>query len=186
MSTLRHNLGNLISTPMTMVKLSLMKLIYPKSIFFTGLQRFSPSVVVDTDRKSSIRFGHHVSMYSRCKISAHSGGNIRIGSHTAFNMGCIIISRSNITVGQNVAFGPNVLVYDHDHVMDQSNGPQNNNFYLGDIEIGDNTWIGAGSIILRGTYIGNNCVIAAGSVVKGHIPDNTRLIQKRTNIYKRT
>ena len=181
MTTLRHTLGNVISTPLTMVCLSIQKLIYPKSLFFTGIERFSPGVVVDTDRKSKLTFGKHVSIHSRCRITATCGGEVTIGDRTSFNVGCIVTGRSRITVGSNVSFGPNVMVYDHDHAMDQDGG-----YYLGDIEIGDNTWIGAGCIILRGTRIGKNCVIAAGSVVKGDVPDNTRLIQKRTNTYKRT
>ena len=181
MGTLRHTLGNVISTPLTMVCLSLQKLIYPGNLFFTGIERFSPGVVVDVDRKSKLAFGKRVSLHSRCRITATCGGEVTIGDNTSFNVGCIVTGRSRIAVGSNVSFGPNVLVYDHDHTMEQKNG-----YYLGDIEIGDNTWIGAGTIILRGTRIGKNCVIAAGSVVKGDVPDNTRLIQKRMNTYKRT
>lgn len=44
------------------------------------------------------------------------------------------------------------------------------------IEIGNNVWIGLNTTILKNTRIGNNCVIAAGSVVKGQFPDNV-LIQ---------
>lgn len=42
-----------------------------------------------------------------------------------------------------------------------------------EIKIGDNVWIGAGVIILPGCNIGNNCVIAAGSVVNTDIPNNS-------------
>mgnify|MGYP002672982789 FL=1 len=41
-----------------------------------------------------------------------------------------------------------------------------------EIWIGENVWIGAGAIVLPGCRIGNNCVIAAGSVVCRDIPDN--------------
>lgn len=44
------------------------------------------------------------------------------------------------------------------------------------IKVGNNVWIGLNVTILKGTVIGNNCVIAAGSVVKGEFPDNV-LIQ---------
>lgn len=45
-------------------------------------------------------------------------------------------------------------------------------FWLKDIFIGDNSFIGAGAIILPGSKIGKNCIIGAASVVKGSIPDN--------------
>ena len=53
------------------------------------------------------------------------------------------------------------------------------------VEIGNNVWIGANAVILRGTKIGNNAVIAAGAVVKGIVPANSVFIQKReTKIVK--
>ena len=184
MATLRHNLANLISVPLTMVRLSLKKVRLPGNVFFHGINRFSPNVVVDTDRRSKIRFGDRVSIHSGGRIVALSGGNLSIGDHTSFNVGCIVTCRKKISIGANVSLGPNVLVYDHDHVMNPLNGAHSTEYVLGAVEIGDNCWIGAGSIILLGTHIGKNCVIAAGSVVKGDIPDNTTLIQKRINTYK--
>ena len=49
------------------------------------------------------------------------------------------------------------------------------------IEIGSNVWIGANSVILKGSRIGDNVVVAAGSIVKGEVPSGTVLIQKRIN-----
>ena len=45
--------------------------------------------------------------------------------------------------------------------------------------IGNRVWIGANTVILRGTVIGDDCVIGAGSVVKGNVPANSVLVQKR-------
>lgn len=184
MATLRHNIANIVSTSFTMVSLSLKKILYPKSLFFTGIQRFSPGVVVDTDSKSKIKLNSCVSMHSRCRLVATCGGEVQIGCNTSFNVGCIVISRSRIEIGKNVSVGPNVMMYDHDHIMESGCGALGNGYRLGEIVIGDNCWIGAGTIILLGTHIGNNCVIAAGSIVKGEVPDNTVLIQKRTGMYK--
>ena len=52
-------------------------------------------------------------------------------------------------------------------------------FKTAPVVIGNNVWIGANAIILRGTTIGDNSVIAAGSVVKGNVPSNTLLVQKK-------
>ena len=185
MATLRHKLGNIISVSHSMLRLSLMKVFYPRNVIFSAIERISPNVVVDTDKQSRIHIGNRVSIHSRGRITSTSGGNLSIGDRTSFNVGCIVVCRHKITIGKNVSFGPNVLIYDHNHIMDPINGVNNPNFALGEITIGDNSWIGAGSIILQGTHIGNNCAIAAGSVVKGNVPDNTVLIQKRTNTYRR-
>lgn len=54
------------------------------------------------------------------------------------------------------------------------------------VKIGNNCWIGGNVAILRGTVIGDNSVIAAGSVVSKEVPDNAIFIQKReTTIIKK-
>ena len=184
MATLRHKLANVISASHSIIRLSFMKLLYPKNIYFTMIERFSPNVVIDTDRRSKVIFGNKVSIHSGGRFAATSGGELHIGDKTSFNVGCIVTCRSNITIGKNCSFGPNVMIYDHNHIMNSVNGVKNSDFDLGTIEIGDNCWIGSGTIILLGTRIGNNCIIAAGSVVKGNVPDNTVLIQKRVSTYK--
>lgn len=49
-----------------------------------------------------------------------------------------------------------------------------------EVNIGENVWIGANVVILRGTNIGNNSVIAAGSIINGNIPANKIVYQERT------
>jgi maltose O-acetyltransferase len=66
-----------------------------------------------------------------------------------------------IKIGDNVTFAPGVKVFTHDA------SSQHHIHYtrVGRVEIGDNTFIGAGSIILPNVTIGSNCIIGAGSVV---------------------
>lgn len=184
MATLRHQLANIVSVPLTFAKLAVMKIVYPKNLYFSAIERFSPNVVIDTDRISKIRFGKRVSIHSRSRISTNSGGELIIGSNTSLNVGCILTCKHKITIGEKVSVGPNVMIYDHDHIMGKKDGVKNTSFNLKEIVIGENSWIGAGAIILAGTTIGKNCVIAAGSVVKGVVPDNTVLIQKKENTYR--
>lgn len=53
-------------------------------------------------------------------------------------------------------------------------------FQTSPIVIGNNVWIGANTLILRGTTIGDNCVVAGGSVIRGNYPADTVIVQKRT------
>lgn len=57
-------------------------------------------------------------------------------------------------------------------------------YVLGEICIEKNVWIGAGVIITKGVNIGENSIVAAGSVVTKDIPANTVFIQKRESLYK--
>ena len=128
------------------------------------------------------KLGRGLKVYSGCHITVRKGAKLFIGDNVFFNHGDILVCRENIKIGNNVQFAPNVLIYDHDHDFRTKDGLKNKIFKTSPIEIGNNVWIGANTVILRGTRIGDNCVIAAGSVVKGDIPSETVLIQKRDNM----
>ena len=99
-------------------------------------------------------------------------GKMSIGSGVCFNRNCIVACHHSIKIGDGCLFGPNVCVYDHDHVY-TADGVLPTEFRCSEIIIGDGCWIGAGAIILRGTHIGKNCIIEAGAVIKGVIPDGS-------------
>lgn len=56
---------------------------------------------------------------------------------------------------------------------------------MDDVVIGDNVWIGANSVILRGSRIGDNAVIAAGTIVKGTVESNTLVYDKRVKMERK-
>lgn len=100
-------------------------------------------------------------------------GKCSIGDYCFFNHNCSITCLNEVVVGNKCTFGNNVVIVDHDHNRDGSG------FALGSVIIEDGTWVGANAVILRNTHIGKSCIIAAGSVVKGRVPDNTIYVQKR-------
>ena len=64
------------------------------------------------------------------------------------------------------------MMFAYNHGFDDINIPSiQQDYYDADIIIGDDVWIGAGTIILAGVHIGNGCVIAAGAVVNKDVPD---------------
>ena len=107
-------------------------------------------------------------------------GHIQLGAGVYINRNCTIVSHENIIVGDHATIGPNVCIYDHDHNYRATEG----GIISTPVVIGKRVWIGAGSIILRGTKIGDDCVIASGSVVKGEIPAATVVVCKHEMINK--
>lgn len=99
-------------------------------------------------------------------------GEMYIGSGVSFDRNCIVNSRYKIKIGDNCLFGPNVCVYDNDHVYNV-NGVSPSEFNCSEIIIEAGCWIGAGVTILRGTHIGKNSIIEARAVIKGDIPPNS-------------
>lgn len=98
-------------------------------------------------------------------------------------MGGVIIDPSHcwhISIGDNVVLAPNVHILAHD---------ASTKVFLGytrvaDTKIGNNVFVGAGSIILPGVIIGNNVVIGAGSVVSRDIPDDSVAVGNPAQVVK--
>ena len=88
-----------------------------------------------------------------------------------------------IVIEDECIFGPNVCVYDHDHIFDE-NGIDNYNFSYKDVHIGRGCWIGAGAIILKGTNIGEGSIVGAGTIVKGVVPPHSIVTNKRDLVIK--
>ena len=129
-------------------------------------------------KNGKIKIGDRVSVKNRSLISALNGAYIEIGNGCGISSDCKIVSHEKIVIGDNTILAPGVIVYDHDHKFG-TNGVNKHDFVKSHIEIGRNCWIGAYTVILRGSKIGDNCVIGAHSVVKGEVPAGSVFIQKK-------
>ena len=128
-----------------------------------------------------MNFGKRVRVHSGSKIKARPDSNLYIGDNVKINYYCIVVCREKIEIGEGTEIGPSVYIFDHDHDYQKGLCPNGDeeSYKCSPIIIGKNCWIGANTIILRGTKIGDNAVIGAGSVVKGDVPAGAVLIQKR-------
>lgn len=94
---------------------------------------------------------------------------IEVGENFYANFGCVILDCNYVRIGDNVMLAPNVQIYAAHHPLDAStriSGPE----LASPVYIGHNVWIGGGAIILPGVSIGDNSVIGAGSVVTRDVP----------------
>ena len=99
------------------------------------------------------------------------GSNIYAGTGLYMNFGCVILDCHRVNIGENLLCGPNVQIYTAFHPTD----PQirlDGRDLAAPINIGNNVWIGGGSIVCPGVTIGDNSTIGAGSVVVKNIPAN--------------
>ena len=101
----------------------------------------------------------------RCEF----GKNISIGDDVYINFGCVILDCGPVTIGNQVLIGPNVGIYDANHALDAQER-MDGALIPGKIRIGNRVWIGGGTIILPGVTIGDDTVIGAGSIVTHDIP----------------
>lgn len=127
-------------------------------------------------------------LWQRTIIIARYGGIIEIGDGFGIS-GSTIYSTSSIKIGKNATIGANCKIVDNDfHPLD----PKQRQLGLNEqytkrapIKIGDNCFIGMNSIILKGSSLGNNVIVGAGSVVCGKFPDNCIIAGNPATIIKK-
>lgn len=98
------------------------------------------------------------------------GFNIEVGENFLANAHCTLLDVCPIVIGDDCLLAPNVGIYTAGHALDPELRRQHAEFGA-PVTIGNNVWIGAGSIVLPGVTIGNDVVIGAGSLVTKDIPD---------------
>lgn len=124
-----------------------------------------------------------VSFRTDCIINLSEDAEVFIGKDTFLNDRCLINARKRITIGARVQIGQNVCMYDHDHDY-RTLKDMRYRFLTEEITIGNDVWIGSNVTILRGSKIGNRCVIGAGTVVKGEIPPDSIAYPDRKLVIK--
>ena len=117
-------------------------------------------------------------LYQRMIIIAKNGGRIKIGDNVGMS-GSTIYAWDEITIGDNTIIGANCKIIDNDfHPIDTDvrRKDMQNHTVTADrvlkkpVHIGKNVFIGCNSLILKGTEIGDDCIVGAGSVVSGTFP----------------
>jgi maltose O-acetyltransferase len=111
------------------------------------------------------------SLLSKMKLRYLKRNGLVFGENIYIGDGCIIDPsfRWLITIGNDVTLTNNVTILAHD----ASTKKHLNYTRIGKVNIGSRVFIGVGTIILPGVTIGNDVVIAAGSVVTHDIPDKS-------------
>lgn len=111
------------------------------------------------------------------------GYNIEIGENFYSNHNLTILDGNKVKFGDNVFIAPNCSFYTAGHPLDaemRNKGIE----YAKPIEIGNNVWIGGNVVVLPGVKIGDNTVIGAGSVVNKDIPSNVVAVGNPCKVIK--
>lgn len=108
--------------------------------------------------------------YVEPPLHANWGRNTYFGDNVYANFNLTLVDDGDIYVGDSVMFGPNVRLPRPDTPVEPELAAARAAQFNIPVRIGNNVWIGAGSVILPGITIGVNTVIGAGSVVTRDIP----------------
>ena len=137
-----------------------------------------------------------VGLYSRTIIVTRApGAYIRIGDNVGMS-GVTIYARKGIEIGENTAIGGNTKILDNDFhpieaetrnklLMDK-NGGDSDLIPAKPIKIGRNCFIGCNAIILKGTELGDGCVVGAGAVVSGKFEPGSVIVGNPARCIRKT
>lgn len=99
------------------------------------------------------------------------GKHVHLGNNVYFNFNATLVDDTHIYIGDYTMLGPNVVIATAGHPILPELREKALQYNL-PVHIGKNCWLGAGVIVLPGVTIGDNTVIGAGSVVTKDIPAN--------------
>ncbi|MEO7934341.1 MAG: acyltransferase [Chthoniobacterales bacterium] len=146
----------------------------------------------------AVEIGNDVSIYAGCSFALGPKGRCSIGDFSLVN-GALIMAEEEITIGKHCLISWNVGLADSDfHPIDPAlrlqdtiacsvyypNKPARPKIETRPIHICDNVWIGMNAVILKGVTIGENSIVAAGSVVTKDVPPNTIVAGNPARIVK--
>ena len=116
-------------------------------------------------------------------FSCDYGVHIRIGRNGFVNYGCVFLDCNLITIGDDVQIGPGVHIYTALHPL----APEIRRSGLESakaVSIGHNVWLAGSCVICPGVSIGDNSVIGAGSVVVRDIPPSSLAVGNPCRVIK--
>ena len=136
-----------------------------------------------------------VGLYSKTIIVTRApGAYIRIGNNVGMS-GVTIYARKGIEIGENTAIGGNTKILDNDFhpieaetrnkLLADKNGGDSDLVPAKPIKIGKNCFIGCNAIILKGTELGDGCVVGAGAVVSGKFETNSVIVGNPARVIKK-
>jgi len=127
--------------------------------------------------------------YIHPTASFRNGGSIELGAHTRIQPFCVLWASPNgrIRVGKFSGLGPGTMIFASNHQFIPGTPYHKQPWTEKDVTIGEDVWVGAGTVIVAGVTIGDRSVVAAGSVVTKDIPPDSiaagvpaRVLRSRT------
>lgn len=136
-----------------------------------GATFYSGARVVPHGR-GSITIGSRFRILRNATINTLApSGTIKIGSNVHVGESTIITAHSRVSIGDNTIIGPQNMIVDVDHVIEDRDVPiRDQGLVSRPVSIGPNVWISSHCIILKGVTIGRAAVLGAGAVVTHDVP----------------
>ena len=141
--------------------------------FRTELDRSLPFADLLFDRWEKAKmlgFGEGSSIYD----STHVFGNVKVGRNTWIGPFTILDGSGGLSIGDNCSISAAVQIYSHDTVQWAISGGKEKYEY-GPVSIGNNCYLGPGTILARNVHLGDGCIVGANSFVNTSFPAGSKI-----------
>lgn len=119
----------------------------------------------------AVSLGERGNLYDNVMFETRDGAEIVVGDNFTINRGTLISAHVGIRIGKYALIGEFVSIRDNNHAFDDPSRPiREQGYTAAPIRVGDDVWVGRGSVVLAGVTIGDGVVIAANSVVNKDVP----------------
>ena len=163
-------------------KIIFLKLRFGNKVSVRWNDRIANSVRIRINGNGHVSIGQNVEIRENVVLNVSDGGVISIGDNVFINDMCCINAREEILIKEDVMFGQGVKIYDHDH--DYRSNAIKTNFIQSPISIKKQTWVCSNVVILKGCTIGENSVIAAGTIVRKNVSPNVVCFARQELVQK--
>jgi acetyltransferase-like isoleucine patch superfamily enzyme len=169
----RHPLLRVLAIPRHLIRkieLFAIKYSYGDRLALNGVSHISHPLGLQLHDRGNLAVGSGTVIERDGILNVH--GFCEIGNDAYISARFLLGCSKLVTIGNNVAIGPNVVIVDTNKVYSNLKIPISEQGGVSkEVRIGDNCWIGANSTILPGTILGKHVIVGAGSVVRGTFPD---------------
>jgi acetyltransferase-like isoleucine patch superfamily enzyme len=122
---------------------------------------------------SVIRIGRNVRVLHASVISILPGAELELRDGCIINHGCVVYSAQRVTIGRNTRVAHYCSIVDHDYDFRSATSLSDAPARAAAVYIGDEVWLGASVVVLKGVSIGNRSVVGAHAVVSRLVPADT-------------
>jgi serine acetyltransferase len=129
------------------------------------------AVQIVTCRGASWQIGDRVSFGAGVVISVGKSARFTVGHDVRVTHYTVIGAENSICIADRAQIGEHCSIRDHDHDA-SANSMHDAGLLSSPVRIGEDSWVGRGVAVLRGSHIGAGAVIGANAVVRGDIPKN--------------
>jgi acetyltransferase-like isoleucine patch superfamily enzyme len=118
-------------------------------------------------RECGLRVGHHTGIYAGCQFEVGPAGQVEIGDYCTL-VGATIATRERLIIGNYTFIAHDVVLADAFCSVPPTSSQPLPPWAASDtpaISLGDDVWIGARAVLLKGAHLGNGVIVGAGAVV---------------------